>query len=127
MKTILVDAKDCFVNPRGEIFEEMHQMLEKYPNKKIILTNADYQDTNKFNLNDMPYEVFTLKDNPGKPDPRYYETMLYNFGLEAKDVICFENREDAVKGAQAVGIKVYHYNKNEKDLVALKVFIDQNL
>ena len=41
MKTILVDAINCFVSNHGEIFQEMFEMLEKYPNKKILLTGAN--------------------------------------------------------------------------------------
>jgi HAD superfamily hydrolase (TIGR01509 family) len=127
MKIILVDAKHCFIDSEGNIFKEMYKLLEKYPNKKIILTNADQQDINRLNLNKAPYEVFTLKYNPEKSDPRYYEIMLNNFVLKAEDVICFENKEESVQSAQAVGINTYHYDRDKKDLVALKNFIDQNL
>jgi len=44
MKTILVDAVDAFVIENGngfEIFPEMHDLLETYPNRKIILTGAN--------------------------------------------------------------------------------------
>ena len=47
MKTILVDAVDCFVSDTGEIYKEMHELLETYPNKKIILTgerNTDWKE-----------------------------------------------------------------------------------
>jgi hypothetical protein len=40
MKTILVDAVDCFVSTEGKIFREMQDLLDTYPNKKIILTGA---------------------------------------------------------------------------------------
>lgn len=40
MKTILVDAWNTFVTEEG-MFREMHEMLEQYPNKIIILTNAN--------------------------------------------------------------------------------------
>ena len=41
MKTILVDAVYTFVSDTGEIFREMFELLEKYPNRKILLTGAD--------------------------------------------------------------------------------------
>ena len=53
--------------------------------------------------------------------------MLNHFGLKAEDVIYFENKELAVKSAQAIGIKTHYYDKDKKDLVTLKAFIDQNL
>ena len=84
MKTILVDAVDAFViqNEGGfKIFKEMQDLLETFLNRKIILTGANDEQFKKFGLDDMPYEVFTLKHNPEKTDPKYYETMLQHFGL----------------------------------------------
>ena len=40
----------------------------------------------KFGLDKMPYEVFTLKHNPEKTDPRYYETMLKKLDLKPESV-----------------------------------------
>ena len=119
MKIILVDAINSFVDKENGVFQEMYELLEKYSNRKIILTGANKEQMKKNGLDKMPYEVFTLGHNPEKTDPQYYETMLNNFGLEAKDVIYIENNEDSVKSAQAVGINTYHYDKNEKDLIAL--------
>lgn len=127
MKTILVDAINAFVIKNEGVFDEMHKMLEQYPNKKIILTGANDEQMKMFGLDTMPYEVFTLKHNPEKTDPKYYEIMLKHFNLDVKDVIYFENAESAVKSAQSVGINTFHYNKETRDLVALKQFIDDNL
>ena len=127
MKTILVDAINTFVIKGEGIFEDMRDLLEKYPNKKIILTNADDEQMQKNGLDKMPYEIFTLKHNPGKTDREYYEKMLENFGLDKDDVLYFEHNEDAVKSAQFVGIKTYHYDKDKKDLNELKKFLADNL
>ncbi len=83
MKTILVDAVDTFVIEKEGIlgiFEEMHDLLEAFSNKKIILTGANANDEQfkQFGLDKMPYEVFTLKHNPEKTDPKYYEVMCEN-------------------------------------------------
>jgi HAD superfamily hydrolase (TIGR01509 family) len=127
MKTILVDAVSAFVIKGKGIFQEMYKMLEEYPNRKIILTNADDEGIKKHGLDDMPYEVFTLKHNPDKTDPNYFKIMLRHFNLEAKDVIYFEHKEDAVKSAKSVGITAFYYDSDKKDLAALKKFIDENL
>jgi HAD superfamily hydrolase (TIGR01509 family) len=127
MKTILVDAINVFVIKNEGVFKKMHEMLEEYPNNKIILTGANDEQMKKFGLNDMPYEVFTLKHNPDKVDPKYYETMLKHFNLNANDVVYFEHNEDAVKSAQSVGIKTYHYDKDKKDLGELESFLEENL
>lgn len=127
MKTILVDAVNAFIIVDHGIFEEMHELLEQYPNKKIILTGADDGSMIKYGLDKAPYEVFTLKHNPEKSDPAYYQTMLKHFDLKPDEVIYFEHNEDACKSARSVGINTYHYNKDAKDLVALKKFLDENL
>lgn len=127
MKTILVDAVYTFVSDHGEIFQEMRDILDKYPNRKIILTNAGDDKWQQYSLDNMPYEVFTLKHNPDKTDPNYFKIMLKKFNLTAKDVIYFEHNEDAVRSARSVGIVTFHYDKDKRDLIASKKFIDENL
>ena len=130
MKTILVDAVDCFIiEKEGKfmIFQDMYGLLEKYPNKKIILTGASDDKIKFYGLDKMPYEVFTLKHNPEKIDPKYYKIMLKNFGLNKEKVIYFEHNPDAVKSARSVGINSYFYDNDKKDLLALKNFLDENL
>ena len=130
MRTILVDAVGAFVIKEGEgfaIFEEMRTMLDALPNKKIILTGANDEQFKKFGLDSMPYEVFTLKHDPEKTDPSYYETMLTHFNLTKEGVVYFENNIDAVKSAQSVGLVTHHYDPDKKDIAALKVFLNKNL
>lgn len=127
MKTILIDAVNCFVSEEGKIFEEMHTLLENYPNRKIILTGANYEKYDIYNLDKMPYEVFTLQHNPEKTDSKYYETMFQHFSLAKEDVVYFEHSPEAVKSAQSIGINTYFYDNDTKDLVGLKVFLDKNI
>ena len=127
MKTIFVDAVDCFVNVDGSIFKEMYNLLETFPNRKIILTGANDEQFKKYKLDKMPYEVFTLKHNPEKTDPKYYKILLQQFGLSKEDVIYFEHNSDAVKSAELIGIKSYHYDHKKKDLEALKRFLLGNI
>lgn len=126
MKTILVDAVDAFV-VEGEIFSDMHDLLETYPNKKIILTGANDEQMVQFGLDNMPYEVFTLKHDPEKTDLSYFEKMLSVYNLAVDEVVYFEHNPDAVKSAKTVGIKSYYYDNAVKDLVSLKNFLDSNL
>ena len=127
MKTILVDAIDAFVieTENGfEIFEPMRKMLDEFPNRKIILTGANNEQFKKFGLDKMPYEVFTLKHNPEKTDPKYYETMLKNFDLKPEDVVYFEHNPDAVKSAQSVGIKTHFWDNEKRPLRELTIFLE---
>ena len=127
MKTVLVDAVNCFVSDEGVIFQEMFDLLEKYPNRKILLTGANDEQFKKFGLDKMPYEVFTLKHNPEKTNPKYYEMILEHFGLTKDDVVYFEHNPEAVKSAQSVGIKTHFYDSEKKDLDSLKKFLDESL
>jgi len=127
MKTILVDAWKTFILEEGGIFQKMFDLLEKYPNKKIILSNANDQEIEEYGLNKMPYEVFTLKHNPDKTDSKYFQIMLDSFGFNKNNVVYIEHDGDAVKSAQSVGIISYYYDSYEKDLDELKDFLDNNL
>lgn len=127
MKTILIDAVDTFVIEGEGVFKEMYDLLEKFPNRKIILTNANDEQILKFGLVDLPYELFTLKHNPDKTDAAYFETMLKHFKLAADDAVYFEHNPDAVESAQLVGINSYYYDPNAKNLKALEQFLKQNL
>ena len=127
MKTILVDAVHTFIIPDEGIFKEMHELLETYQHQKIILTGANDEQMKLFGLNDMPYEVFTLKHDPEKINPNYFKTMLDKFNLKVEDVVYFEHDEEAIKSAKSIGVMTYHYDKEGRDLVALKEFLDSNL
>lgn len=127
MKTILVDAINGFVLEDGSILEPMYELLESYPNKKLVLTGANDEQFKHFKLDQVPYEVFTLKHNPEKTDPEYFKLLLENYGLTADDVIYFEHNPEATKTAQSVGITTYFYDHTKEDMVALKQFFDENL
>ena len=127
MKIILVDAVDTFVIKGKGIFQEMYELLKKYPHKKIILTNANDNQIIEFGSINLPYPLFTLKNNPNKTDQNYFRIMLKNFNLTPEEVIYFEQDINAVKSAESVGIKSYPYNASKKDLIALKEFLDENL
>lgn len=127
MKTILVDAVGTFVIENEGIYKPLHELLEEYSNRKIILTNADDEQMITFGLVNLPYEMFTLKHNPDKIDPKYFLKMLSSFNLKAEDCVYFEHAPEAVKSAESVGIKSYYYDAEKKDLDALKNFLDSNI
>lgn len=126
MKTILVDAAGTFVVD-SKVDEKLHQLLENYPNKKIILTNANDGQIIEFGLTDLPYELFTLKHNPDKVDPVYFKKMFEQLNLKAQDCLYFEHSPQAVESAKPVGINSYHFDEQKRDLVSLKNFLDSNL
>ena len=125
-KVILVDAYHCLFNENG-INKELFNILESFPNKKIVLTNADDEQLIKFGIDKSPYEVFTLKHNPNKIDGGYYEKMLKHFSLKSENCIYFEHNGDAVKKAQELRITTFHFDKEIRDYSGLKKFIIENL
>lgn len=127
MKTILVDAVYTFIIEGKGIYQPMYDLLETYPNKKIILTGANDEQMQQHGLHDMPYDVFTLKHDPEKTDPDYFTRMLAHFNFETSDVIYFEHNPKAVETAESLGITSYHYDEQKQDMNALKEFIDTNL
>ena len=125
-KVILVDAWNTFVIEDG-MNKEMYEMLEKFSEQKIILTNANDEQLAKLGIVDMPYEVFTMKHSPDKVDPIYYETLFEKFNLMPESVIYFEHSDEAVVTAKSLGINVHWYDKDVKDINALEVFLKNNI
>jgi FMN phosphatase YigB (HAD superfamily) len=127
MKTILVDAINGLVLEDGSILEPMYKLLESYPNKKIVLTGANDEQFKQFKLDQVPYEVFTLKHDPEKTDTEYFKILFEKYGLKADEVVYFEHNAEAAKTAQSVGIPTYFYDHTKEDMTALKQFLDENL
>ena len=130
MKTILVDAVNCFIvrdNSEFKIFSDMYEMLEQFPNKKIVLTEANDSQMKQYGLDNLPYEFFTLKHDPEKTNPEYYRNLLAKYSLENNDVIYFEHNVNAVTSAKSIGINTYHYDNEKRDLKELKNFLNINL
>ena len=122
MKVILVDAYKTFVTDEW-INLEMQRMLDKFENKKIILTNADKDKQEKYGLVNLPYEMFTLNANPPKTDSNFYKIFLEKYNLNSDEVIYFEHNLDAINSAKSVWINTYHYDFGKKDLSELERFL----
>lgn len=127
MKTILVDGISGLILKDGTLQHEMYDLLEQYPNPKLVLTGANDEQWKLFNLDISPYEVFTLKHNPEKTDPKYFEIFLEQYNLDPDNVIYFEHSQEAADSASSIGITTYFYDHALQDIVALKKFIDDNL
>lgn len=125
MKTILVDARNTFVTEKW-INKDIQNFLDTLPNRKIIVTNANDEQLITFGIVNMPYEVFTLKHNPDKVDPKYFKILLDHFDLDPENVMYFEHNNDAVKSAASVGITAYFYDKDERDMEQLRIFLEEN-
>lgn len=124
MKTILVDAIDALVIKGRGIDQEIFDLLESFPNRKIVLTNATEERMEEADFQSVPYEIFTLSNDPSKTDSEYFIMMLSHMGLEADQVVYFEHGLEAVKSAESVGITTYHFNPEKRDIPSLKRFLE---
>ena len=102
-------------------------MLQTTITNTMQMLNANDEEIQRFGLDKVPYEMFTLKHDPDKIDPIYYIKMLEHYNFNTEEVIYFEHNADAVKSAKSVGIITHHYDKDLKDLDALKKFFDENI
>ena len=110
MKKILaVDAVGCLVDKNGNINDDIFKIINKYQNRKIILTNADDEEKKIF-LKNISFEIFSLKHNPEKTNPIYYGKFLSKFKIKAENVIYFEHNIKAVESARLNNIVTHHYN-----------------
>jgi HAD superfamily hydrolase (TIGR01509 family) len=126
MKTILVDAVNTFVID-GNINTDMKAMLDTFPHRKIIVTNANLDEQKIYGLISMPYEMFTLSHNPNKPDPLYFTTLLQKYGIHPSQVIYFEHNPAAVMSARLVWIQAFQYDHKSKNIDAVKEFIKTHI
>ena len=119
-KILAIDAINCFVNLNGKINVKIKSIIDKFNNKKIILTNADKKEKKLF-LKNINYEIFSLEHKPEKLNPTYFKKFLLKYNLNHKQVIYIEHNLKAVQSARSVGIITHHYNG---DLKKLKLFLD---
>lgn len=127
MKTILVDAVDTFIIKDQGIDQAMFELLESFPNRKTVLTNATEERMEEPDFLEVPYEIFSLYNDPGKTDPDYFHQMLAHLMLNAEEVVYFEHNPEAVKSAESVGITAYYFDPEKRDIRRLKGFLESEL
>lgn len=127
MKTILVDAINTFIINGWGIDQEICDVLEAFPNRKIVLTNASKERLEQEDFSRVPYDIFTLQNNPSKSSPDYYLKMFEHFDLKSQEVIYFEHNPDAIKSAESVGIKTYYFDPEKRDIASLNTFLRSEL
>jgi hypothetical protein len=127
MKVILVDAIHTLIIPEKGIYDPLFNILETYPNRKIVLTGANDKEFSQHGLDKIPYEVFTLKHNPEKSNPNYYKILLEKFDMIVEDLIYIEHNLEAVRSAESLNINVFHYNKDLRNINKLNQFLKINI
>ncbi len=126
MKTILVDAWNTFITEAG-VDLEIKAIVDRFPNPKIIVTNANEEEQAVFGMVNLPYPLYSMGHHPDKTDPYYFECLLKTYGLKAEDVVYLEHNADAVASAASVGIKSHWYDYELRDLKKLEEFLDRSV
>ena len=127
MKTILVDAYRTLVLPEGGLDNGLLSLVNNYANQKIVVTNATEEQKVEYGIDKVPFPVFSMSHNPNKPDPVFFITLLKEYDLVPEEVVYFEHNADAVASARSVGITAMHFDHTQRDLLAVKDFLDKNL
>lgn len=126
-RVILVDAVNTYL-VNGHVDPDIKALLDTYPNKRIVVTNANAEQRIKNGLDKLPDEIFTLEHEPDKVDPRYFVELMARYDLPPEAFVYFEHNPEAVASAQSVGIaSSYHFDPKERDLVALREFLDEHV
>ena len=126
MKTILVDAWNTLITGNG-VDTAMKNLLDQFPNPKIIVTNANAEEQQAFGMVNLPYPLYSMNHHPDKTDPYYFESLLKEYDLEPKQTVYFEHNYDAVASAASTGIKAFWFDKDARDLGKLKEFLLESL
>jgi hypothetical protein len=98
--------KIIFVSPATYI--AAHKILEKYENRKFVLTHASGGAHASTKESEREYEIFVLQHEPEKTDRARHEDMLKHFGFI---------KDDKAKKSRDRGLKT---------LKELKEFLDEN-
>ena len=110
MKTFLIDAVGCLFSESWVLNNELYEVLEKFSNRKIIVTGANKEQMIQFGLTSSPYEVFSLAHDPEKSDPKYFSLLLKYHNLVASEVLYIEHALKATQSAESLGITSHLYN-----------------
>jgi len=114
MKIILIDAWNTLIkNKKLDI--DLYNLLEKFENRKIILTNANNKELINYGIVEMPYDVFSLSHNPNKDDSLYFKLLIEKHNLSNTNLIYIEHNYEAVQSAMSIGINTHHYNPKDSN------------
>ena len=126
MKIILVDAWNTLITENG-IYMEMYNMLEKFDEKKIILSNANKNEQLEFGMVNLPYDFFSLEHQPNKSNPKYFKLLIKKFDYNPNSLIYFDHDIAAIDSARSIGITSCYYNSKEKNVFEIQEFIQLNI
>ncbi len=136
IKYILVDAIKCLINDKDKLNQKLHELLQRYRIKKIIVTNDkkrveevlqnfNTEETLK-NIEDRlgkPYDIIGFDKNPSKDNPEFFKKLLNNYNLKPEEVIYFDHKKDNLESAKKAGINKAELYKNPNQI---EKFIEGN-
>lgn len=127
MKTILIDAMYTLIDTNGILDEKIQEILDRYDNPKIILTNMRVETFQKYAMDLLPYPVFTLSREPSKLEPLYFEMLMEEYSIFAHECLYIEHNKEVVACAESVGINTNYFDSEKRDLKLLEEFLENNI
>ena len=118
--TILCDLIGTFADKKGNIYQDINELLKTFPQQKILLTSATNQQLKEFKLTNMPYPIYTTEHTIEKNSPEYYKKLLKQFNLTPQEVIYIERKPEAIETAKQLGIKTIEFNAEDRDINIVK-------
>lgn len=70
-------------------------------------------------LGSFDHHVLSFKERSRKPDERIYQAAIRACRVEPDQIFYIDDREDLTEAGAALGLKVYTYQKNTQDLMAV--------
>ena len=82
---------------------------------------------NVLNIEEAEYLLCTGLFDNYENDLNYYKILLEQFDLAVEDLIYIEHNMEAIRSAESLNIKVFHYDKDLKDINKLNQFLELNI
>lgn len=122
-RVILVDGMHTLYNSNFNVNQELLEILNSVPARKILVVNG-FREKGKKLLENFGFEAFSLEEEKvNKDNPLFFNTFLKKFGLTTEEVIYFDHKTENVETATKLGILSRHYQSPKQ----IKEFIEKNL
>ncbi len=104
---LLIDAIWVLFNQNEDwdliLNKELADYLLNLPWKKIVVTNANKDKLTKL-LEGYDFDIYSLSSKPDKTNSKYFEKLIDDYKLQAKDIYYFDHLQDNLNAAKKVGI-----------------------
>jgi leucyl-tRNA synthetase len=128
-QTILVDAiNTLFIKQEDGLVlnTELADYLNYLDAQKIIVTNAKDEILTKLEelIKDYSWKIFSLKFNPEKTSPEFYQIAIKELNLDVTNTIYFDHLPANLEAAKYNNINCFQYLNNKQAIELVNDFIN---